>query len=44
MAQKLDPDVADNIEYVQPKRKNRSRYNLAKKLFDVKEYSRYENK
>ena len=29
VVQKLDPDVADNLEYV-----------LAKKYFDVKEYSR----
>ena len=35
-----DPDVADSLEYQQPKRKGRARYILAKKYFDVKEYSR----
>ncbi len=40
VSQKLDPDVADNLEYQQPKRKGRARYVLAKKYFDVKEYSR----
>lgn len=41
VTQKLDPEVAENLEYQQPKRKGRSRYNLAKKYFDVKEYSRF---
>ena len=40
VSQKLDPEVADNLEYQQPKRKGRARYVLAKKYFDVKEYSR----
>nr|SVE75656.1 EOG090X03CE [Daphnia hispanica] len=40
VTQKLDPDVADSLEYQQPKRKGRARYILAKKYFDVKEYSR----
>lgn len=43
VTQKLDPDVADSLEYKQPKRKGRARYVLAKKYFDVKEYSRFEN-
>jgi hypothetical protein len=40
VSQKLDPDIADSLEYQQPKRKGRARYILAKKYFDVKEYSR----
>jgi hypothetical protein len=40
VSQKLNPDVADSLEYQQPKRKGRARYILAKKYFDVKEYSR----
>ena len=40
VSKKLDPDVADSLEYQQPKRKGRARYILAKKYFDVKEYSR----
>lgn len=40
VSQKLDIEVSDSLEYEWPKRKQRSRYNLAKKYFDVKEYSR----
>lgn len=43
VTQKLDPDVADSLEYQQPKRKGRARYVLAKKYLDVKEYSRFGN-